>query len=131
MASAAPRYGDRKGSKQLTGLEVTSNFDGHVTIVALAEKRRHDVIPGSGEAEIRVKAGGGPVAVPLPDAGELRAALIVVTQTPADYPIRMLLDQRRYTAGQIDEVERVLRAALEDKGYRHFTFTRLKFAPER
>jgi hypothetical protein len=129
VVSATPKFGDRKGTtRPLTGMVVTSNFDGFVTLVFFEPKNRQVVLPTPGSTqEWRVAGDGSPTAVVLPDHVEdATAALVIVTETPADAPIRKLLDPQRYTADQIDQAQSLLQTRLRDLNFKRFTIKPIK-----
>lgn len=132
VASANLKFGERGGPQNvLTGLEVTSNFDGYVTVVFLKAEHKQVVVPLSGsEQEWRVTPNGAPTVVLLPEVAEdAQAALLVVTQTPADATVRKLTDKHKYTANQLGELEAFLEGKLREMNYHQLILKPLKLPP--
>lgn len=130
LASVTPKFGDRKGPERiLTGLEVESNFDGHATVVFFRPNNKQVVVPTLGsDQDWAVRAGGPPTALVLPDSVEdATAAILIVTETPADASIRKLLD-KRYTADQMEEVQSLLQTKLRNLNYKRFSINPIKIA---
>jgi hypothetical protein len=127
VASAMPLYEVGRGNEQALHVEMRSGMAGYATVVALRPERVPMVSPGPGGDDIQINADTPREFGPLP--GWTTRVVFVVTETPAAETVRRVLGNKTYTPDQPEELQTLLRSALEGRGYRRMAFGSTTFNP--